>query len=211
MKSFSLRYKPLFRHPLFFLMLGLLPCLAVTLHFLSTKNMQQNLREEIRYLDRKNRDRKQRVGLEKNLIERLKGADPDYVQKTLETLTFLEGETKRVEAVLLDQPGDQSQVRRLQFLKGGANRLQFREKNFQRVGKLQEVDVIQDHPVEMGREDLKILLSKLEHTSISSYTPDPVSPDFLIEQFEMIRKTISKDEETYLVKINCIKREYVHE
>jgi len=211
MKSLSLRYKNIFQHPIVILLIGLLPCFASGFHFYRSKQQQQNLELKIRSLNRKNFDQKQRAEREKKLVERLKGADPDYVPKTLETLTFLDGESKRIEAFLLDHPEEKNQMRRLQFLKGEANRLRFREKNFQRVGKFQEVDVILQHPVEMGKEDLTFLLSKLEHTRIGSYTPDPNAPDFLIEQFEMIRKTLSKDEEVYLVKFNCIKREYVHE
>lgn len=211
MNPLKSRYRSFSSHPLFALVLGLLPCIAVATHFVSKKRALENLKAQVFYLHSKDKQLEKRQKLESELIEQMTGADPDYLQKQMETLTFLEEEIRRLEALVLDDKEESSAKKRLHFLKEGANSLRFREQNLQRVGKFQEVEVLLQHPVEMGSEDLQKLLCKLEHVPISSHKPDPKSPDFLINQFELIRKPLAKNEEAFVVKFQCIKREVVDE
>lgn len=211
MTPLKTRYQLIYTHPLFALLLGIGSCLAALFYISSLKHTQETLQTRICALCETRKKRELQDLREKELIERLQGADPDYLQNRLEKLSFLSSEAHRMEALLLDHPADAASKKRLSFLKGAANQLRFREENTRRIGALQEVDVIQEHPVEMGKEDLKGLLAKLEQVEIDQHSPDPHAPDFLINEFELIRKPLSQKSETFVVNFNCIKREMIHE
>jgi hypothetical protein len=145
------------------------------------------------------------------LRERLEGADPDYVQNVLEKKTFLSGEVQKLEAIALTGKMQQSDQKRLNQLKSEANRLKLSETHFQRVRNWQEVEISQERAVEMGSEDLMSLLAVVENVPVGNYFPDPKAPDFLIDSFELTRKPQASQEETFAIKLHCIKREYIHE
>lgn len=148
---------------------------------------------------------------ESHYLHKLHQADPYYIDKYLESLVFLEEETANLQILLRANPSDDALKQRLRHLKDGTNQLRFSEENLHRVGNLQEVDENQQHPVEINLADLKKLLTRIEEVPISPYQPIEKAPQLIIKYFDLFKKPVSDQEDTYLIQMNLIKRESVHE
>ncbi len=92
---------------------------------------------------------------EKFLLSSLKNPDPHYLDKHVETLTFLLPEIKELETLQRDNAEEEQIYRRLQFLKEGENRIVFSEEHIRNGDLFTEVEEKQQHPIEMNEEDLK--------------------------------------------------------
>lgn len=211
MKDLAGRARSWITHPFMLITLGLLPCIFCFLNVLSNYQQHASMKRQIRSLHQKSLLSQLQTKRMQTLIERLECADPDYVQNVLEKKTFLSGEVQKLEAIALTGRIQQGDQKRLNQLKSETNRLKLSETHFQRVGNWQEVEISQERAVEMGSEDLMSLLAIVENAPIGKHAPDPKAPDFLIDNFELIRKPQANQEETFAIKLHCIKREYIHE
>jgi len=211
MKEFETAIKKWILHPLAPLLLGLIPCiLVVFLHFKSLSALN-SLQNDAIYLKTKQHLVEKTSKIETDLIAQMSQADKSYLENQIETLHFLEPEIKKLGALLQTDPNQHEQKNRFDFLNSGKNALRFRQENFQRVGKIQEMEAKQVHPVEMNREDVKALLSRIENVKIGEHLPGNRPPDLLIKQFELIKKPLPSNEEVFLVNVELIKRESLHE
>lgn len=148
---------------------------------------------------------------ESALLAALKNPDPHYLDKHVETLTFLLPEIKKLEALQMENLEDEQINRRLQFLKEGGNRLIFSEEQIRSNELFTEVEEKQQHPVEMNEEDLKKLLCLIEGITIWPYGPKEGRPQFIIKDFRLNRKELSSQEKVYVVSMQLIKRENLNE
>ncbi len=211
MKDLARRARSWITQPFMLVALGLLPCIFCLLNVVSNYQQHASMKLQIRSLHQKSLLSQLQTEWMQTLRERLEGADPDYVQNVLEKKTFLSGEVQKLEAIALTGKMQQSDQKRLNQLKSEANRLKLSETHFQRVRNWQEVEISQERAVEMGSEDLMSLLAVVENVPVGNYFPDPKAPDFLIDSFELTRKPQASQEETFAIKLHCIKREYIHE
>jgi hypothetical protein len=140
------------------------------------------------------------------LLTSLKNPDPHYLDKNVETLTFLLPEVKKLESLLAENPEEEQLGRRLQFLKNG-NRLIFSEEQIRTNDLFTEVEEKQQNPVEMNEEDLKKLLCLIEGITIWPYGPKEGRPQLIIKDFRLSKKELSSQEKVYVVSIQLIKRE----
>lgn len=211
MKQLQLQIKSYLVHPIAWIMTGIACCILSLSYHLSSQHKLDRLKQTAMELKKRKEWTMKKEGLEKQLLSQLKSADRDYVEKELESLKVLTPEIKKLKALLHSDPNNASLKERLGFLESGQNTLHFREQNFQRVGNFQEVDVIQDHPVEMNRDDLKALIARIENKAIGSFSPGKNPPSILIKKFELFKKPMSSNEETYLVNLELTKHEIVNE
>lgn len=175
---------------------GLFPAIFCLLYFFYARIDQQELREKLNSLTMHTTLVEKTKLEEDKRLEKLKTADPAYLEKVLAGLVFLEAEIKRLQLVKTDP-----NVKRLRFFKERANSLQFIEENFRENLPFQETDIRLDHPVEMDSEDLKKLLKGIEEIE---------APELVIKKFELSRKSPSPQEEVYLINFELIKRELLH-
>ncbi|MBS0628701.1 MAG: hypothetical protein JSS30_00580 [Verrucomicrobia bacterium] len=211
MKQLQSQLKLYLTHPLAWIIGGVSCCVLVLLYHFSAEQKLDRLTATAIQLKTRQTWTAERDRLEGKLQQQLKIADRDYIEKELESLQFLNLEAKRLQASLRSDPNSGPITERLEFLSSAQNRLHFREQNFQRIKGYQEVDVIQDHPVEMNRDDLKKLLARIENKTIGPFHPGPNPPDLLIKKFELIKKPMSSTEETYLINLELSKFEMLHE
>jgi len=211
MKEWQVQIKAFLSQPLLWLVVGICCCLLSLIYYASSSKKLRDLKQTAIYLKKKEHLALLRKTEEKNLLQQLKTANRDYVEKELESLQFLDAEVKRLQALSHSDPSNEVFNSRLEFLQSGQNRLRFREQNFQRVGQFQEVEIIQEHPVEMHRDDLKALLARVENQSFGNFKPGQHPPSLTIKKFELIKKTKSSDEEVFVVNLELIKHEMVHE
>lgn len=201
MKELQSQLKSYLSHPLAWIIGGIACCLITLGYCLSAQQKQGRLVQAAFQLKKRQEWTASRDHLEKKLLHQLQIADRDYIEKELESLKFLNPEVKKIQALLHTDPTNTTLIERLQFLESAQNLLLFREQNFQRLDGFQEVEVIQDHPVEMNRDDLKTLLTRIENQNFGN------PPDLMIKKFELVKKPMSSTEETYLINLELTKFE----
>ncbi len=122
---------------------------------------------------------------EEAFFAELNQADHFYIDKHLETLHFLDPQSKKEES------------RRLLFTEEKTRRSEF----------VVEVEEKQQQPVQMNGQDLKKLLSLIEGVPILPFTPAPGRPQLIIKNFELVKKSLGPQEEVFSVDMQLIKRE----
>lgn len=211
MKDLEKKLKLLLLHPFSWVVLAIIPCLFTISFYVKSAYKLDCLSEEALYLYEKKLSCQKKVDLEQKLLTQMKNADSAYLEKEIESLQFLQPEVQKIKALVHTEPNNEPLKNRLHFLQDGQNHLHFRQQNFQRIGKFQEMEAIQDHPVEMNNEDLKQLLALLENRQIGNFAPKSGTPDLIVKNFELIKKPLPSNEEIFLVNFELIKREMLHE
>lgn len=140
-------------------------------------------------------------------LSSLSECDSCYIDKHLETLTFLESEIKKMQMLISESSMDDATQKRLQFLKEGSNRLLFAEDKIRSKNKIREVSERQQHPIETNEEDLKKLLCLIEGVTIWPYGPKEGRPQLLFQDFHLSKKHVDAQDHVFVVTMNLIKRE----
>lgn len=207
MKHFQARLRELFSHSLIVMGLGICCCFLLLTYYFFAHKALGDMEGKALQLKKRHLMLQQRVTAEDKLQNQLKIADRDFVEKQLESLQFLAPEMQKLQAVLLSQPEHHVSIERLNFLQADKNRLRFNHLQGGRSDHFQEVELIAEHPVEMNQEDLKLLLARIENIQIGETKPGNNPPDLWIKKFELIKKPLASNEETYRVHLELIKRE----
>lgn len=142
-----------------------------------------------------------------SVLSSLAQSDPYYIDKNLESLTFLESEMKKMEALCAETHVDEAISKRLHFLKEGSNRLLFAEEKIRTKDSLREVSERQQQPVEINEEDLKKLLCLIEGVTIWPYGPKEGRPQLVLQNFQLDKKRYSPQDQVFHIQMNIIKRE----
>lgn len=142
--------------------------------------------------------------------EHFRGADHFYIDKHLETLSFLESEAETLQKLVNNKyfAGDENVKKRLEFILGPSNDLLFSEGNVQSYPFFQETISSLVHPVEVNLEDLKEILALVEGSQIGPYKPGPNRPQLIIIDFKLDRKEATEKNEVFLLNMKLLKREY---
>ena len=188
------------------LTLAPLPAVYFLLHYSSTISRLAALDEQMELIHTRQRQAETLSKREHTLLNSLSQSDPRYIDKHLETLTFLEPEIKKMETFLSDAHVDEAIHKRLHFLKE-SNRLLFVEDKIRSAQKMQEVYERQQQPVEMDEEDLKKLLALVEGITIWPYGPKEGRPQLIVQDFSLSKKREHAQHNVFIVTMNVIKRE----
>lgn len=156
-----------------------------------------------------NREKKQALNIA--VINHFRDADHFYIDKNLETLTFLEPEVESLKKVISNPnfPEDENIKKRLETLTGSANTLIFTEGVVQSTPIMQEVVETMVHPVEVNVSDLQEILSRIEGVPIGSYHPPSNRPQLVIIDFKLDKKIVSEKNEVFLLNMKLLKREFL--
>lgn len=179
-------------HPLSYVAIGALCLMPYAYLYVSIQDELQGveaLEREISTLSIKEVQAKEISQRAETLAKDLAVADHFYLDKHVETLSFL-GQKKGV------YPSDVLD-----------NRLLFAEEKITKDDAFIEVEERQQHPVALNMEDLKHLLSSIEGVSVDSFTPKPGRPQLIIRDFHLKKAPISSEEEIFIVDMKLIKRE----
>lgn len=211
MKEIEEKIRRYLSHPYWLIALGLLPCFLVVFFHIGAEKKLGRFTEEALYLKEKQKWVEKKSALEQALLTQMQQASSDYLENEIESMQFLLPEIQKLTALLHSKPESKTEHTRLDYLQNGQNALRFRQQNFQRVGNFQEMEATQLHPVEMNKEDLKCLLARIENVQVGDVKPGNHPPDLLIKNFELIKKPLPSDEEIFLVNLELIKREIIHD
>lgn len=205
--SYYQKYSSLLLWPLLFL--APLPIFYFAFSFYT--EMQKDLGARLELLHQKALQHELQKKREAHFVEKLKKSDHYYIDKYLESLTFLQPEIQKLESALTTGAQDEELKERLSFLKEGKNKLLFVEEAIERTSSLQEVEEKCKYAVEMNEEDLKRVLSVVEEVKIGSYLPPENAPQLIIKNFELLKKPTLGSEDVFEVHLSLIKRETLEE
>jgi len=188
-----------------FLLFAIIPIILSVFYFFSKMQELDIVEERVVVLKQKLLIQKEAVPLSEVNI---KNSDHFYIDKHIETMTFLEPEMKRLQIDHLQDSQNEWKNQRVHFLQN-SNQLLFAEENMQQNTLFQEVIERQQRPVEINEEDLKKLLSSIEGLSIGPYLPSSGRPQLFIQSFEMIKKPATLNDNIYVLNMQLIKREEI--
>lgn len=188
-----------------------MPFFFAVIHFLSNKGLLDELKEnliEIRHLSYM-REKKQATNIA--LRNHNKDADHFYIDKHLETLTFLEPEVDHLYKIV-NNPNfaeDEAVKKRLDFLTGSANSMIFSEGVVQSHPLFQETTETLVHPVEVNISNIQQILSHVEGIEIGAFSPPPHYPQLIILDFKLDKKSLNEKNDVFLLNMKLLKREFL--
>jgi len=191
------------------LCLSPLPFLYCLFYFITHMQKLDQIEEEMQRIYTKARRIEEVEQKEGVVLSALKSADPHYLDKHIETLSFLLPEIKKLETIRFENPDEEQVIKRLQFLKEGGNRLVFSEEKIRSHEFLRETEEKQQHSIEVNEEDLKKLLCLIEGVTIWPYGPKEGRPGLIITDFKLSKKEMAHQEKVFVVNLEILKRETV--
>jgi hypothetical protein len=189
---------------------GLLPVILAVLHFYTNVNAVNALSNELEVLQLAALTREKKQSQNMSIRENYKNADHFYIDKHLETLTFLEPEAEELQKLVVNRnyAGDEAVKKRLEFLTGPGNSLLFSESNIETFPFFKETVSTLVHPVEINNADLMEILSLVEGQPIGPYKPGPNRPQLIILDFKIDRKEATDKNDVYVLNMKLLMREY---
>lgn len=196
---------------LYLLAAGLVPIVIAWFSFSSQLDTVSTLENQMWHLQDMafTREKKQAVNIA--VRNHFRDADHFYIDKNLETLTFVEPEIESLKSMLNNPnfPEDENIKKRLELLTGSANTMVFTEGVVQSTPILQEVTETLVHPVEVNVSDLQQILCRIEGQSIGSCVPPPNRPQLIILDFKLDKKNVSEKNQVFLLNLKLLKREFL--
>lgn len=206
-----LKNVPKIRLLMYVMLAGLLPFIFVVISYWSDKSNIDDLHRTLEDMHQSAliHERKQATNI--SVRNHYKDADHFYIDKHVETLTFLEPEVESLQKLVNNKnfAGDEAVRKRLEQLTGTANTMVFSEGIVQSTPNFQEVTETLVHPVEINAMDLQKILSRIEGVPIGPFTPGPNRPQLVILDFKLDRKNITEKNEVFNLNLKLLKREFL--
>jgi hypothetical protein len=202
---------PQSRMILYLLIAGLIPIFLVIFIISEQLGSVEELQNSISRIEMLALTREQKQALNMTVREHFKGAERFYVDKHLETLTFMEPEIESLQKLVNNRyfAGDETVKKRLDFLTGPSNSLLLSEGNVQAYPFFQETTSSLIHPIELNIDDLKKLLTVVEGVPIGEYEPPQDRPQMIVTDFKLDKKVASENNEVFILNMKILKREYL--
>lgn len=200
-----------YRMFIYLLVLGLIPILMVLFGLMSKLNSVSDLEESVNDMQQMALLREKKQAVNMAVRNHYRDADHFYIDKHLETLTFLEPEVEGLQKLLNNKNlvADDVIRKRLEILTGPGNSLAFTEGVVQSTPVFQETTETLVHPVEINEADLQKILAKIEGMDIGPFKPSPNRPQLIILEFKLDRKNITEKNEVYTLNLKLLKREFL--
>lgn len=196
---------------LYFMLAGLIPLVIAWISYASRSASISNLENQILHIQEQayNREKKQAVNMA--VRNHFRDAEHFYIDKHLETLTFLEPEIESLKGMLSNPnfPEDENIKKRLEILTGSSNGMVFTEGVVQSTPLFQEVTETLVHPIEINTQDLQQILCRIEGIAIGNCTPPTNRPQLIILDFKIDKKTVSEKNQVFMLNLKLLKREFL--
>ncbi|MCB1111617.1 MAG: hypothetical protein H7A37_04200 [Chlamydiales bacterium] len=196
---------------LYLMVIGLLPLIFVLAGIYGKKQELAQLDESIQHVQQMALTFKKRQAQNIAVRNHFRDADHFYIDKYLETLTFLEPEIEALQKIVNNKnfAGDPVIKKRLEQLTGETNSLSFTEGAVQSYPHYQETTETLVRPVEVNIEDVQKVLSRVEGKEIDGNRPGPNRPQLLVLDFKLDKKRHADNNEVYVMNMKLLKREYL--
>lgn len=195
---------------LYIMIAGLLPIFFAIFNFVTHMNAVEQLEQRMLYVEQLAFTREKKQSLNMIVKDNYKSADHFYIDKHLETLSFLSPEIETLHKLVNNKyfAGDESVKSRLEFLTGPGNSFLFSEGNVLAYPFFQETIASLVHPVEINLDDLKKILALVEGQQIGPNAPAQKRPQLTIIDFKLDKKEATPNNEVFLLNLKLLKREY---
>lgn len=190
---------------------GFLPLCLVAMFLYGQLEELEMMKEKVLHVKEMTAEHDKRQSINISVMNAFREADHFYIDKHLETLVFLDPEIEALQKIVNHKnfPGDPAVKKRLELLSGSQNSLNFTEGVVQSFPFYQETMETLTHPVELNVSDLKNLLSKVEGVAIGDFKPLANRPQLLVMDFKIDRKKHADNNETFVLDMKLLKREYL--
>jgi hypothetical protein len=201
---------PLSRLLLYILALGLIPFLFAVFYLSSRLNDISGMESMIANLGDKAYMREKKQALNIAVKNNYRDADHFYIDKQLETLSFLENEIESLQKVSSNKnfPDDENIKKRLEFLTNN-NNMVFTEGVVQSNPFFQETTETLVHPVEVNVKDIRAILAKIEGVNVGQESSGPSRPQMIILDFKLEKKHMTDKNEIFNLNLKLLKREFL--
>lgn len=195
---------------LYMLLAGLLPIVFVFCYVVMQHNQVATILSDLQELRERAFLREKKQATNMAVRSHYRDADHFYIDKNLETLTFLEPEVEGLQKLLVSNnvADDETIKKRLEFLTSSGNNMVFSEGIVQSSPLMQETTETLVHPVEMNNADLQKVLAKVEGIEFESFTPGPSRPQLIVLDFKLDRKSLTEKSEVFVLNLKLLKREF---
>ena len=195
---------------LYILALGLIPFLFAVFYLSSRLNDISGMESMIANLGDKAYMREKKQALNIAVKNNYRDADHFYIDKQLETLSFLENEIESLQKVSSNKnfPDDENIKKRLEFLTNN-NNMVFTEGVVQSNPFFQETTETLVHPVEVNVKDIRAILAKIEGVHIGQESSGPNRPQMIILDFKLEKKHMTDKNEIFNLNLKLLKREFL--
>jgi len=197
--------------PPFFYAILLIPFLCSGGYLLNRHAYLEGLASQFLETARKGKSALERKTRKERFIMRYSKADPYFLDKQIEALSFLQKEQGAIESMVHHPALSNKKTlqERLEFLKSKENRLSFVEENIRTSPKVKETEEKQRHPVQMDETDLQKLLALIEDIPIGLNAPQPNMPQLLVRDIKIKKTENPLHSEVYEVEMELLKREWI--
>lgn len=202
---------PFQRALLYAMILCLIPLFFALGNFYSKLNSLDTLEAKLEQVQHLALVQEKRQANNITIINHYRDADHFYIDKNLETLTFLEPEVEALQKIVSHKnfPDDETIKKRLEFLTGPGNSLRFTEGVVQTFPQFQETTETLVHPVEVNIADLQKILARVEGLEIGSNKPALNRPQLIVLDFKLEKKKSLDKNEIFLLNMKLLKREFL--
>lgn len=202
---------PFQRLLIYFLIACLLPVFMVAMYILSEMRSLDRLSSRIEQVEGLALQQEKRQAVNLMVINHFRDADHFYIDKRLESLSFLEPEIEALQKIVNHKnfTDDEAIKRRLEFLTGSGNSIRLAEGVVTTYPQFQETTETTIHPIEVNVTDIQKILSLVEGVTIGSYQPAPNRPQLLFLDFKLEKKQNNDKNEVYLLNMKLLKREFL--
>lgn len=143
-------------------------------------------------------------------LARYRESENYFIDHHIESMPLLQNEIEWLQAYEKHPALAETKLaqQRLAFLTKGKNRINFTEEAVRKSSQCEETEEKMKKSVEMNQEDLKKILCLIENVPIGSYLPHEKSPQMVITDFSLKKKTSPFKQEIFEVKLDLLKREF---
>ncbi len=200
-----------FSRQLYYVLIALLiPVVVAFSNFYIKKNSLNELKDQLAFIEQRALNQSSKQAQNIQVREHFRDADHYYLDKYIESLTFLEPEIESLNKMVTSKnfAGDDAIKKRLDFLTGTENRPIFHETKVESYAFFQETERTLQKPIQINSEDLKKLLSRIEGMKIGSYEPAPGRPQMIILDFRLDKQASLEGNEVFQLNLKLLTREY---
>ena len=206
---------PINRIIVYGLLAGILPLLFVLFFYFSKQGEIEELQTMVENIQHQALIKEKKQAMNVAVRQHFREADHFYIDKQIETLTFLEPEIEMLQKISNDKSfADDDRVKkRLEFLTGTGstpgNQLSFSEGVVQSFPLFQETVETLIHPVEINATDLQKILARIEGTEMGGFSPGPNRPQLVITELKLDKKKVNDKNEVFQLNLKLVKREFL--
>lgn len=209
-KKIDLTQVPFERKLLYILILGIVPfflcCIVQYARWVELDSLTLRMQDTL--LQTKKKIEKEYNN--KYIRKKFLCSDRFYIVKQLESYKPLMSERDSLQSLLAGGFHHDSlrYKKRLETLNSESNRISFAEHSVKNYSGVKETVEVLAHPVEVDREDIKVLLNRIEGVDLRVDDVIENRPHLLVSEFSLNR-TKNVFQEVYQLKMKLLKREYL--